>query len=481
MSKHFSKEQAENYLRRSMTAAELLAADDHLAQCPSCREHVLSAKGPAQVVGKLRADFRAEGRQKPNHLDYEQLEAYVDDRMDDVEREIADNHLYVCARCKEELRDLFAFKETLAGAPLVESGGRAAQAPTLLEKIRASIANVFGRSPFQLAGGLAALALVALGVTLWFVWRASQDRPRGQEIVKVQPTPVVMETPVPAPTGQPSQTPPPPAPVQSNTNTSNTTGNTTPVLEPPVNRAPVIKQPPPQQNTQGDVVAALNDGGRKVTLDRGGRVEGLDALSPAEREAVRAALQTGRAAASAAVADLRGSSGTLMGDTAPGAGSVSFDLQSPVGTVVRTGTPTLRWKAPEGATAYRVDVFDSSFNKVSTSGTISQTEWRVPRSLPRGRVYSWQVTATVDGKEIRSPAPTAPEARFRVLEGAQSESLERAEKSYADSHLALGVLYARAGLLDEAEREFRALLKENPDSTLAQKLLRNIETLRGPK
>jgi hypothetical protein len=35
--------------------------------------------------------------------------------------------------------------------------------------------------------------------------------------------------------------------------------------------------------------------------------------------------------------------------------------------------------------------------------------------------------------------------------------------------------------LDEAEREFRALLAANPDSTLAQKLLLNVGTIKGKK
>jgi hypothetical protein len=166
---------------------------------------------------------------------------------------------------------------------------------------------------------------------------------------------------------------------------------------------------------------------------------------------------------------------------APGSGNASFSLQSPVGVLVRAEAPTFRWNALEGATSYTVKVFDSGFNRVMTSGPVSKTEWTATRSLLRGAVYTWQVTAVVEGKEIQAPAPPAPEARFRVLGRAQEDGLKRAEKLYGGSHLTLGVLYSRAGLLDEAEREFRALLAANPDSKVAQKLLRNIQMIKAKK
>jgi hypothetical protein len=79
-----------------------------------------------------------------------------------------------------------------------------------------------------------------------------------------------------------------------------------------------------------------------------------------------------------------------------------------------------------------------------------------------------------DGTEIKSPVQPAPEARFKVLERMKEDELKRAESSYANSHLVLGTLYAQAGLLNDAEREFRALLAANHKSTVAQKLLRDV-------
>ncbi len=55
--------------------------------------------------------------------------------------------------------------------------------------------------------------------------------------------------------------------------------------------------------------------------------------------------------------------------------------------------------------------------------------------------------------------PPAPEAKFKVLEQSQANELERIKKTAANSPLTLGVLYAQAGLLNDAEREFETLLK----------------------
>jgi anti-sigma factor RsiW len=478
MSEHFSTEQVEHYLRRRLSPTELLAADDHLQACEACRARVAESAPTEAVVSNLRSDLRTEARHELKHLAYEELVAYVDDEIGESEREIVDSHLAVCSDCKEEMRDLFAFKESLARASLAETGEADAHAPGFRERFLSSVRNAFALSPLQFAGGLAALMLVALAVTLWIVWKSSANKPGAEEIVKIQPSPAMAQTPAQ------TSISPTPAPPQNNVNASAPTPppsqrDVQPNVAPNVNRAPRVEPPAPPQSKE--VVVALNDGGRRLTLDSNGRIEGLENLSPSEQDAVRSALRTGRAPASSELDGLSSrADGTLMGG-APGSGAPAFDLQSPVAVVSRTDTPTFRWNALEGASQYRVSVYDSGFNKVLASGALTKTEWTAPRPLARGALYSWQVTALVEGKEIQSPVPPAPEARFRVLGREQQESLTRAEKLHAGSHLTLGVLYSRAGLLDDAEREFRALLAANPDSQVAKRLLANIEALKAKK
>jgi hypothetical protein len=83
-----------------------------------------------------------------------------------------------------------------------------------------------------------------------------------------------------------------------------------------------------------------------------------------------------------------------------------------------------------------------------------------------------------EGREVISPAPPAPEARFKILEAGRAEELGRSLDAAGASHLARGVLYARAGLLDDAEREIEALLRDNPRSNAARKLLRSLRAMR---
>jgi hypothetical protein len=130
----------------------------------------------------------------------------------------------------------------------------------------------------------------------------------------------------------------------------------------------------------------------------------------------------------------------------------------------------------EGATGYVVEVYDEKFNPVISSPQLTDLEWTT--ILQRGKVYSWQVKAIKDGQEVTSPRPPAPQAKFRVLDLARANELAQARRAHASSHLTLGLLYADAGLLPEAEQEFRLLQKTNPNSDLARNLLRQVQALR---
>ena len=150
----------------------------------------------------------------------------------------------------------------------------------------------------------------------------------------------------------------------------------------------------------------------------------------------------------------------------------------PVGNVLLTARPTFRWSPMEGATGYVVEVYDGKFNLVATSPQLTGHSWAAPQSLARGNVYAWQVKAFKDGQEVTSPRPPAPQAKFRILDRAKANELAKARRAYPSSHLTLGLLYAEAGLLKEAEQELRLLRRANPDSELARRLLGQIQALR---
>ena len=155
-----------------------------------------------------------------------------------------------------------------------------------------------------------------------------------------------------------------------------------------------------------------------------------------------------------------------------------FHLSSPVGFVVLETRPTFSWTVLDGASAYVVDVFDSESNRVASSGEINLTTWSPSKDLGRQRTYIWQVTAIKDGKEMTVPAAPAAQAKFKILGRSAVEEIKNAKSKYARSHLVLGGIYARAGLLGEAEREFRLLVSANGDSSIAHKLLQSVQSLR---
>jgi hypothetical protein len=157
-----------------------------------------------------------------------------------------------------------------------------------------------------------------------------------------------------------------------------------------------------------------------------------------------------------------------------GAGRTGFKLLAPVGVVIESAQPNLRWSALEGARSYTVTVYDSSLTEVAASDPLTTTRWSVPTALARGRTYVWQVRAVKDGGEVVAPPPAAARVKFKVLEQAKVEEVERARRSHAKSHLVMGLVYAEAGLLDEAAREFDALLRDNPKSPIARRLLRSL-------
>ena len=152
----------------------------------------------------------------------------------------------------------------------------------------------------------------------------------------------------------------------------------------------------------------------------------------------------------------------------------SYLVLAPVGTVVLSDRPLLKWQAVPGASQYTVAIFDADYHKVAESPGLSATEWSPSTALSRGVNYSWQVTARLGkGATTKFPRPPAAEAVFRILDSSKASELDRARQSRGESHLLMGILYAREGLLDEAEMELKLA---NPAE--AQRLLESLKNIR---
>jgi len=222
----------------------------------------------------------------------------------------------------------------------------------------------------------------------------------------------------------------------------------------------------------------LKDVGGVIRLDSEGNLQGIPAdLSRTNFEAIQNALKEQQLFIRQRPRELQTRSEQRMGTS----DSPAFTLLSPAQTIILSTTPTFKWNALKDATNYTVSIYDDRGNLVLTSPPVRATEWRVPQTKPlvRGKIYSWEVTAVKAGEEITSNTSAANavnglEAKFKVLEQSHANEIFEARQRNQDFHLLLGIIYARVGLVDEAEIEFRKLLAANPESKVAQQLVNSL-------
>ena len=221
------------------------------------------------------------------------------------------------------------------------------------------------------------------------------------------------------------------------------------------------------------LAVSLSEPGGVIEIGQDGAVRGLPSVDKADEQAVVAAMHSGRVNVSPELAGLRDKTGQLMGGSRE-----PYGLVAPVATAVAEQQPTLKWNAVAGAASYVVNIYGYDFKVAARSEALRATEWKPGAPLARGRTYTWQVRASVDSNEVVLPPPAEPEAKFKVLPGSDLPELNRARSVYQGSHLMQGIIYARLGLLDDAERQLKALVKANPDSEAARKLLASVISLR---
>jgi hypothetical protein len=208
-------------------------------------------------------------------------------------------------------------------------------------------------------------------------------------------------------------------------------------------------------------------------------IHAINTMLPEQKRAVLEAIKQQKFNFPNVLAELHGQRQTLLGESQSVSG---FEVLSPLGEVVLDVRPLFRWELVTGAASYSVSIFDASLNPVQSSGTLHVTEWTPDYPLKRGQLYEWQVTAKLGGgKSVSAPNPPSPEAKFRVLDQKKTDEIAHFQEANPEAHIALGIMYVQAGLLEPGEHELEQLPKTDPNYGLAQNLLKSIREIRHPR
>jgi hypothetical protein len=201
---------------------------------------------------------------------------------------------------------------------------------------------------------------------------------------------------------------------------------------------------------------------------------GRDSLTDSER-ALIAAARWGRMEAPESISGLASRRGVLRGDARSAAGG----LLSPRQETVAEERPVFRWRRAAGATGYRVYVMDAEARIMFTSPRLpaDTVEWRAESALEGGREYVWAIGIEREGVELVALAPGRGDVRFLILGAQERKAVEEWSRRIA-SPFARGVLYARAGMISEAEREWRRAAVGKEQAAEAQRMLNIVRSWR---
>jgi len=430
---HLSKSQVERFSVSALTEDEAAAAAVHMADCQDCHQRFAAELNHQRGSIPFSFTLDPEFWFRDDHVDFDLLVGLADETLDQDTQEIIGIHLKTCERCREDVRSFLAFRKASAGEMNVS------YARPDYESIQNPVAAApWWRGLTRPSYAIAAVVLLAVAVLIGVIALNKRSGP--------------LEA--------------------SNKDQANTGAERNPDVSP--SRSPDTVSTPSSAGESAPV-AKLSDGGGEVTIDKSGHVIGLDNVSESSRQYIARAALSEQIQPADVLRRLSGQQSGLRGDDSNGK---QFKLLYPSRTVIIEDRPTFRWESLSGVTNYRVYVLDANGDQVSQSEELppTQTQWKAPTPLRRGQVFSWVVTALVDGKDIVSPSASNPEVKFAILSSNDFNELNQLKKS--DSHLALGIFYARVGLLTEAEREFQKLIQLNPKSELPRKLLQSVRNLR---
>jgi hypothetical protein len=447
----------ERFCLSALPEAELAVITEHLNQCELCHQLFAATLGHQRGTAPIRFTLEPEYWLKHDHLEFEQLVAIANHKLDAIDREMIDIHVAICESCREDVRSFLAFCRKIEPELKVRYGQGTHKAQNQLMRSWSWFRTFAWKPAYAAALVILVIAIVA---ALILVKRRAANLEAGH--------PSLQNNNV---ANSPAQTP----------KESAVREEPSPTASVPPNELPKQSQSQPlaakhgetaKHSDNGSAVAVINDGQIIITVDRVGTVSGLSGAPATTRREIADILVAEEIKMPDISNPLSSPPGTLRGTN----NGQPFKLISPARAVILTDRPSFAWERLHGASSYRVYVGDGKGHEVAKSEELSpaSTVWTFAAPLKRGEIYSWGVAAKVDGKEIFCPGPSGREMKFQILPTQKLHELDALKKTR--SHLALGVFYAKTGMLAEAEHQFRILIRLNPNSRVLKKLLKQIQS-----
>jgi hypothetical protein len=100
------------YFQRRLRPAQLLALDDHVTQCGICRERLRDTVAADHALVSLRNSVERDPA-PDEHLTAERLHAYVENRSDTIDCELAAAHLAICKLCQSQAEQIDRLRSSL--------------------------------------------------------------------------------------------------------------------------------------------------------------------------------------------------------------------------------------------------------------------------------------------------------------------------------------------------------------------------------
>lgn len=485
MSAHLSIENLLRYLRRSIPPSHLIEVDDHLSECVACQNRLAAiALADPNISGSSLEIVGAVGSERPlgvnptltpksaspkaekpaaigdtfsktqepqvtyfgaltdeiadtevvspetvpprtsPHLSYELLEASVDRKLTNEEENIVRTHLLECQSCSDELRDLQSFAVDVARGSKPRAH-RQTNWSNLWEALSSWF--TFRRSIFW---ALASLVLFAMMLGEYTTKAPTPKEVAGNPGVKIEAASSQDATIFDAGT-----------------------------MEDDMTAAGVIAN---------EETMSRGRSGRKPHYSFPSLSDHLHGLDPKIQILIIDSIKRDRSEILIALRNLASMPGSLAG---------GVQLLSPVGTFALSSTPTFRWAAPAGVDGYTVHVYDSEFNAVESSPVVTAPEWKSNVPLRSDRTYVWRVQTTKNGEAVSEPIASPPLGRFRILDSSQRKLITELKRSCPEAHLAIGIVLARDGVIDDAVKEFEAVPQSDPNYSSAQKFVKDLRQL----